>query len=136
LEFVTVNAGFNLLRSQTRTFGSLWRAGRTTLLLMTAAFASIAMVNLPVPAGSALGGRVMPQTPVPASDKWIALGSDASPRSNVRAAAVDPRAAPKSREVRRRRKPPRAQAASAGRATGHLDRVGGKRETQAETRAL
>src|SRR5262245_13868140 len=123
LEFVTVSLGFNPCGAEARSLRSLWRAGRTILLLAGAACASIAMVDLPTPAASATGSRAMALTAVPASDKWISLGAKPSFPSKARAAAAEPRVGSASvvEPRRARRKPRGAQVRSIGRKMGRLD---------------
>lgn len=60
-----------------RTLGGVLRTGA---LLAGAAFASVLMVDLPVPApGGAADGQGAIQPYVPTSDKWIELGVPQSP---------------------------------------------------------
>ena len=103
--------------------GRLRRAARTTVLLMGGSFASVFMVELPTPLGS--NSQAMAQSPVPASEKWIPLGTAAPARSMNGTTAVDPGATPTSEEERQRsrRKPRGVQLASLGRETGHPERL-------------
>jgi len=101
--------------AETPISGRLRRLARTALLLLGGAVASVLMVDLPTPLGSATSGQAIAQSPVPASDNWIALGT--ALRSKNRATAVDPAATPVSEEERSRRRPRGVQLASLGRET-------------------
>ena len=59
----------------------LWRAARTTILLVAGAVASVMMVE--VPRSSTTDGQAAVQSPVPVSDEWIPLGQDVSSRSKT-----------------------------------------------------
>jgi Peptidase M15 len=71
--------------------GKLGRAVHTATLLAGATFSSVLMVNLPSQsAAHALGQGEAPQAFVPASDKWISLGTGTGEaREPVPASAID-----------------------------------------------
>ena len=103
--------------------GKLWRAVRTATLLAGASFSSVLMVNLPSQsAAHALGQAEAPQAFVPASDKWISLGTGAGEaREPVPASAIDelePTQPSRSRQV------PAIQLASLGPNQPHQERPG------------
>ena len=62
-----------------------WTSGgiaRTGALLAAAAFASLLMVDLPIPASGATDDEKAAQRYVPASDKWIELGIPQNPAAS------------------------------------------------------
>ena len=71
--------------------GTLWRAVRTATLLAGAGFSSVLMVNLPsASAAHAHNQGTASQSFVPASDRWISLGTEIRPeRGPVPASAID-----------------------------------------------
>ncbi len=94
---------------------------RTGALLAAAGFASVLMVDLPIPASGATDGEKAARPYVPASDKWIELGIPQRPAASPwsgsasdrlhadlldRAAAVSPAAEaardPRHRQSRRK----------------------------------
>ena len=73
------------------TTGTLWRAARTATLLAGAGFSSVLMVNLPSASAAHAHNQVATsQSFVPASDRWISLGTEMrAEREPIPASAID-----------------------------------------------
>jgi hypothetical protein len=104
--------------------GKLWRALRTTTLLAGAGFSSVLMVNLPsASAAHAHSQGGTSQSFVPASDRWINLGTEArEDREPIPASAID---ALDEAQPMRSRRPRGIQLASLGHDLPRQERLGG-----------